>query len=167
MKKLLAAAFALMAFGTAPQAATINATITGPTSILLGDSATFTLTYDPSSGPSSYSTVSGGGSIRIDNVQVASFTPSLLGGTVSFNSVFTTIGEHLISATGGLYFYSFITHCPNCGGSLQQVGQNNLSAQLRVMVTEPVATVPLPAAGFALIGALGSLAMLRRRRKAC
>lgn len=188
MLRMLLAAFALMAFGTAPQAATINATLSGPTSVVLGESATFTLTYDASSAPSGWGWdyTTGSGSMRIDGNPVTSFTPSSTGGMVSFTTVFTSIGNYLVSAVASLNFYDvrsvYVGHgtyfydCGNvfnprtCVGTypIYQnqnvfVGNNSLSESLQVQVVAPV---PLPATGLVLIGALGGLAMLRRRRRA-
>ncbi|WP_209424894.1 VPLPA-CTERM sorting domain-containing protein [Pararhodobacter sp. SW119] len=78
-----------------------------------------------------------------------------------FSSAEAMFGEGSYRITGTLTVSPLVP-----GGAFLQLSSTSLGGPAFAPAPEPVAPIPLPAAGFLLIGALGGLSLLARRRLA-
>jgi hypothetical protein len=78
-----------------------------------------------------------------------------------FSSAEAMFGEGSYRITGTLTVSPFVP-----GGAFIQLSSASLGGPAFAPVPDPVAPIPLPAAGFLLIGALGALSLVAHRRRA-
>lgn len=183
-----ALALALLPLGG--QAATLSASLTGPTDLSAGDAAHFLLSWDDSR-PSSWTTVSSSAQIKVNGTVVQSFALAPAGGTLPFALDLSEAGDYAIAATGTISYFENLwvvvdysvrgyrcgsvfnrrtcyDYIPIYGWRTVSRGSLSLDESLTVTVSAPdpvLMPVPLPAAAPLLGAGIALMGLMGWRRR--